>query len=464
MPRVTEYGPTRPHLSTGALGYTPGVPTGETPDPVDHADDGVWFIPVATSAAIAFVQAKEAQNAVSASTIVATFDTAPTAGNLLIAVITRREGYVAPALAGWTPYPAVDALAVADGGGGDNGSVVMFYRTAGISESSSVTVTKNGSFAAYLVIAEFEGGAAFDAVVSTASTTSTTSLTTTALTPAAAAVVIVGAIIQSNESTLTIGGGFTQLQQGRTGTANDFGPTTIAGYRIQDPAAGSYTMTATSNVSDSYAGMLLSFAAAAGSVNYIAALAVNDGDDATFDYVDVTQLVFLRGTLEPAVVLASSTLWVGLETAGAQTIAIYGANDSDYSDATLLDSVAFTAYGSYAIQRLDFDWSTTVGYSYLEFRVTTAMGVRVYEVSLYGPGATTPIGLPVIDDATWTGDGIRFSGTTSSPYVRNGLRLYHDDIPVDPAHTVQTNPATGQYRLTYVPTVDSIIRHEFYRA
>jgi hypothetical protein len=45
MPRITEYAPTRPHLNKGALGYDPSIVTGTVPEPPDIADGAAWEIP-----------------------------------------------------------------------------------------------------------------------------------------------------------------------------------------------------------------------------------------------------------------------------------------------------------------------------------------------------------------------------------------------------------------------------------
>jgi len=138
---------------------------------------------------------------------------------------------------------------------------------------------------------------------------------------------------------------------------------------------------------------------------WLPAFAVNDGSDTTFDYadsVDVTtaSLVFLRGTLAVDVVLASLVIRVGTQNAGSATITVEGSTSSAFTGAVTLGSTTFTGTGSYTAQDVAVTLTGTTGYTYIRFRIGTAQGIRVYEVTLTGVSATGSVGVTVADEGT----------------------------------------------------------------
>jgi hypothetical protein len=396
MVRPTRLGRARPVLGLG-LGYDPDVPTGETPETPDYADDATWEIPaVAGDASIAFVQSKETGGDTSGANSSLVFDDAPVAGNLLVAVLTRRVGVVgAPAadLDGWTEYPT-GGMQSLDGESetGNTGNTTVWYKVAGVGESSTVSIVKNGSYASWHAIAEFSGGVSFDSATNQSVATLSNNPSTGNLTPTAGeAALLVGAIQHSSDATFTIGGSFTEVEQGMCGSIMDTAPATILGYRVVDPTSGAYAMTAASDRTDSYVGALLAFTApAAGSVIWLDAFAANDGNAGTSDYVDDAGIaaaddVIARGTLSQAVVLDTVTLHVGMEDAGSATIRLEGSTDLAFTSPVSLDTETFTAIGAYATQPVIFSPTSTTGYLYLRFVLTSAnQGARVYEVSVNG--------------------------------------------------------------------------------
>jgi hypothetical protein len=405
MPRITEYGPTRPHLSTGALGYNPGTPTGPAePDPPDFADGAAWYVPYISTADMDFVQSKTNVGIVSEATITTTFDSTPVQGNLLIAVIVRREVFSDVSLTGWTRYPDADGLLVTDEPGnpsGSNGSAHIFYKTAGASEPAAVTIDANGGANKALIIAEFSGATAFDAASNQSVTTPSTSVSTGNLTPAAGVTaLLVGVIIQSSASTFTIGGSFTEIDQELC--AGSVGPALLVGYRIVDPTSGAYAMTASSTENDTYAGMLLSFLTDDATEAWVDAFLVYDDDDATYDFalaqsVTAADLVFLRGSLAGDAILDSADLRLALEDAGSATVTVEGATDIDFTSPVELGSLTFTGTGSYTPQDITIPLSGD-GYPFVRFLLDAAQGVRVHEITLNGvPSASVAIGEHLTD-------------------------------------------------------------------
>ncbi|MBT8331843.1 MAG: hypothetical protein KJP06_05890, partial [Deltaproteobacteria bacterium] len=98
---------------------------------------GVFLsIPADTLAAITFVQTKNG-NSNGATSVSATFDTAPTENNLLVAIVGNRDSSTAPTTpSGWS---------VAISETGNTPGQVIFYKIAGVSEPSTVTVSNYGT-------------------------------------------------------------------------------------------------------------------------------------------------------------------------------------------------------------------------------------------------------------------------------------------------------------------------------
>ncbi len=93
-------------------------------------------IPTDTLAAITFVQTKNG-NSNGATSVSATFDTAPTENNLLVAIVGNRDSSTAPTTpSGWS---------VAISETSNTPGQVVFYKIAGASESSTVTVSNYGT-------------------------------------------------------------------------------------------------------------------------------------------------------------------------------------------------------------------------------------------------------------------------------------------------------------------------------
>lgn len=95
--------------------------------------------------ALAFVQQQSAQAA--AGEVTATYDTAPTQNNLLIAVVSATTLAATVGITGWEIADAED----------NAGCVKIFFKIAGASEPSAVTATATGSGATQIHIYEFSG-------------------------------------------------------------------------------------------------------------------------------------------------------------------------------------------------------------------------------------------------------------------------------------------------------------------
>jgi hypothetical protein len=392
MPRITEYGPTRPHLGTGALGYNPGVIVGEIPTLPDPADDAVWYVPYETSADPGYVQFKRSPLSV-ASVATSTLDADPTPGNKLLAFIALREATgvtISMSGTGWTLVESAYC-----GSTTDDWPCYLYERTVQPGDGSAWTATGStgsgaSTFALWLV--EVEGVSAVDA--SDESSDDTTQ-PTMSLTPVTADPIIILSFVSLRrdvDTAFTPATGMTEIVDDHVATSGTNGPQVAINYQVELTPTGSYTVGSTWGTGNFRAVIAASFVGAAGDVVYLIAPSVNDGDDATFDYVDVTQVEFLRGQLSAAVVLSAITLRVGLENSGSTTIEVFGANESDFSDEVSLDSTTFSATGSYTDQEVAFTLPGTTGYLYLRFELAVAQGIHVHEVD------TTPLSTTGVSD------------------------------------------------------------------
>ncbi len=108
---------------------------------------------------IELVQGASGQSA-GTDSVAATFAGTPVEGNLLVAAVLCKRGASPIASittpSGWTLAGSV--LSVSWSGGGATGAVAIFYKVAGASESSTVTVTvATASFETNILLAEFSG-------------------------------------------------------------------------------------------------------------------------------------------------------------------------------------------------------------------------------------------------------------------------------------------------------------------
>jgi hypothetical protein len=382
MPRITEYGPTRPRLSTGALGYNPGIVTGELPEEPDLSEGSGWFIPIDSAAEPAVVQWKRSTQFAGVATC--TLDDAPTPGNVLVAFVPLRESDGITVTMSGTGWTLVESAYT--GPGASNWPCYVYERTVQPGDGSAWSATRSsgsGNIAMWLV--EVEGVAAVDA--SDASSDATTE-PTLSLTPVTSDPILILSFVSVRKDTataFTAAGGMTELVDDFfSGTST--GPQIAINYEVDLAPTGSYTVGSTYGGGSRRAVIAASFVGPS-EVLYLPAPAVVDGDDNTFEYVDVTQDEFLRGILGAAYVLATVVLRVGLETSGSKTITLEGANESDFSDAVTLDSVTYTAAGSYTAEDVTFDLPGTDGYLYLRFLLTTPEGIHPHEVDLFAPVA-----------------------------------------------------------------------------
>jgi hypothetical protein len=331
--RPTKRGPARftGILESGAIGYTPDVPTGEPPDPIDHADSAAWEIP-------ALVDDTE------------------------VADLNEPEGTLTD---GGGTLTFTDPTNANDG---DSGSVAVIGSYAGNGSTDYKGYLRSDLGASYTVYEMFADGDQncgasptwyyqWSADGSTGWTTVTTTDIPTQLAPDR----------WEMRSTLDT-------------------PTSARYWRLvhDDGVTGGFECGL-----ELFTWEIRGASVVSSEVAWVDAFAVNDGLDATSDFVSEDAVtaaddVFLRGALALDPILSSVVLRIGTEDAGSATITVEGATESDYSDAVTLDSTTFTGTGSYTAQDVTFDLPGTTGYRYIRFLLTVAQGIRVYEVELTG--------------------------------------------------------------------------------
>jgi hypothetical protein len=312
------------------IGYSPEVIVGETPDPIDHADDATWYVPALSLEIVDEDDLNLSDGTVTDGGGSRTFTNPEQANDGDATTPARRASFAGT---------GTSILKTDLGTGFEIESVFILGGSGAVATATGAVVWE---------LEHSDDGAAWTATAVTQSN---------------------GAIGDKATSTLTL-------------TA----PSTHRYWRIIHTYLGGGF---TSNLWVS-TWALSGDGVSLGGIEWTPAPAVHDGDDASFDYITedtVTEaaLDFLRADLGYAPVLESIEMRLGLEDAGSATISVFGSNDEDFDSETLLDSVTFTGTGSYTAQDIAFTLPGGTGYRYLRFAIAVAQGIHVHEVSLFGP-------------------------------------------------------------------------------
>lgn len=127
----------------------------------------------------------------------------------------------------------------------------------------------------------------------------------------------------------------------------------------------------------------------------------NDGDDATYAESDVLiDGATARIALEVERVIYRARVLIACENSGSRTYSIYGSDDAGFTAPVLLDSVTFTATGSFTEDEIELTWVPAAAYQYYEIRGNDETR-RFHTIELYSADQ-----LPsVTDHAQLTGLG-----------------------------------------------------------
>ena len=367
--RPTNEGPTVPILNAG-IGYDADANTDDIDPPPDRVPDGVVQTPISLGS-IALTQHKLAA-AVHPSSTGVTLDDAPAAGSLLVLAGWCRGTATPTTPSGWTQ---IETSLLTDAFFAD--VMAAWYKVSDGTETTMV-VTWGVATVVTLSLSEWSGLGTLDDSDTDAGASAT--ITSGTVTPVSTGALIFAAldVAIDGAQTFTPGAGYTELVDVSPGASH---PNSAVVYRIESPASGSYSPSATADLAGGYfVGISAAFGSSA--IAWVLAPEVSDGDHATYKAVTESDGgVIARVALDQAYRLATSSLRIGYGTAGATTIEIVGANAADFSDAVTLDSVTFTATGAYTSDTVAFALPNATAYQY--YRLEGDGDCRIYTWELY---------------------------------------------------------------------------------
>ena len=371
--RPTNEGNPYPLLESG-IGYDADANTEDIEAPPDRLPDAVVEVPLPVSAP-GIVQDGSFSNTNVDGTISVTLGATPTDGNTLFAIgmIVYSEDFDTPS--GWTRIDSAQAW----NGVFFGGRATVFARSA-TGASATVTLTKQGRSAPPCTSREVEGIAAFSSSASADNETASTSIVAGPLTTTNGQSYFLLAVGLQDQDTMTFSwpGGWTELfDAGFTTTA-----AAAIGWTEVASSDGSEDVTITSTQSYE-SGWIIAAYDMQTSSNWVPAPRVNDANDATYEEVTEadTDGSIVRAMLDEAYRLATSTLKIGYGTAGSVTLSIVGATLADFSDGATLDSVTFTAAGTYGSDAVGFALPNNTAYQF--YRIEGPAGCRIYTWALY---------------------------------------------------------------------------------
>lgn len=207
----------------------------------------------AAHGAFALVQSAQAASSGDASTIAATFPSAPGSGNLLIAIAGNLAASSPATPTGWSI--AIDETGSAPG-------QVIFYRIAAAAEPSTVTVSGYGTATRLgLHVYEYRGiaySAPLDQTASSAGSGTALSTGTTATTVQPVELLVAAFVIDSAGSIDGWTNGFTEHRDFVNATAPQAG---YAGADLEVSDVAGYSADATAGVAGSWRGQIVTFRA-----------------------------------------------------------------------------------------------------------------------------------------------------------------------------------------------------------
>ncbi len=229
----------------------------------------ILFLAVSPAWAQLVVEQDDSASIRSNTSITATFATAPTEDNLLVAVLsTRATSATNPS--GWTT--AIDVV-----NSPNNDLLRIAYKVAGASESATVTFTLSAADQSALGIFEVSGTATsspLDQTASTGRTLNTTSVSsgTTSTTTQADEILFVGYYMRELITSPSLDNSFTLVHHEATTGGQDI--TVVDGHRIVS-ATGAYESTASWTTNVTAMGAIATFKAASGAARRLMVISAN---------------------------------------------------------------------------------------------------------------------------------------------------------------------------------------------
>lgn len=345
---------------------------------IDRAAGAASVNSPGAAAGFAIVQASPPVRNTLASSLVLTLPAAPTPGNTLIVWHVTRAAPTPTGPTGWTAHPQGTVRASAANGmhGG------FFYHVVESGDSATVESHNSSGAQSAAFVVEVSGiGAVVDDYELGDTSTSTPSAT---LSPTSAALVIAGAVIRVSDP---VGGGVTpdanttELFDFLTNPTNPSSPLGWAGYRSV-AGAGTYDVGGTNNIGSQDTGVQgLAFESAAAPWN-VPAPNVHDGDDATYEEIDGSNVLLVD--LGDDYHIVRTRLLIGSEFAGDKTYTIRGSVDPSFDPdlSEVLATLEWTATGGFTADEVEAEWAFGTAYRYFELTGDDEVR-RVYSWELY---------------------------------------------------------------------------------
>lgn len=453
--REGRHSPFRLGLVTKGIGTDPFVSDEDPEEPTNWAassNQGLAYVPYLNSGTAAVVQTKADVAAGIGVAVTVTLDASPTAGNLLVACVATDGDTgpdTTPSGGGWAQVNS-DVYS----GNGTNWPNRMFYKTVTAGMSAAVTVLPTGGTPpvgrARLGLIELSGVDTLD----TTGSANNTSSTTASVTPSAGVgAIAVSATFGRNGSApaLSPASGMTEWAEIHT-TDKPF----ALNYRVIATTAGSYTVGSTGAAANS--SMIAAvFTNTGNSVVWADAPYTIDGSDSTYDFASHQSInatadnTFWRGTLINDRRIYSARLHVAWASNTTRTLTLQGGDESDYSDATTVETYSYTPSGSFTPDTVEVAWTADAAYRYWQWNTSVINSARIHEVDLYAPngGATDHGNLTGNEDDDHTQYELTTEGGQSKVQAHGNLGATET---IDPT---QGNVHTGTLNADCTITIDT---------
>ena len=232
-------------------------------DPLPSGDPGGDF-PKPACGSLTLLQSKVSTADNGTTVITTTYDSAPTEGNLLLAVLTVRGSLSGTIIvpSGWsavgTTYNA---------GGSETGDSQVYVKDAGASEPAAVTFSNQGNYKRLTLLELATPGTVYASVVETAQPASSTPAIGP-ITPEATSTALIGVITAGSfvaSPSFTVGAGWTEVDDGVVGSGAVAGPRHVVGFQTVASPSGTYSFDATQTASTTFAGIVIAVSCVGGS-------------------------------------------------------------------------------------------------------------------------------------------------------------------------------------------------------
>lgn len=352
------------------LVLTAGEGDEETP-PVNYADPDLGTIIYYFNAEVPeLVQWAQGSGGITDFGATATLATPPTPGNKMILVYAYRgTGTNHSNPAGFTVHSNVQ------GDDFDGGRMLLFSKTAAIGESQSHFMAAASAHKKNVYFAEWESIGDFVTDTEINDTGATASHTTNSLAVTDPTIFFGGFDQSARNPSIAVSSPATEDWDVDVDSS---GPSVVFGHRnVVDP--GTYSMTAVSSHTESWGSFLAAFENTLD--QWVLGPAIQDEDNDTYHTAAGDDC--MRVALSEPILAYEAIIRMAFSTGVERTYGIYGTNESDFSDLTLLTETTFTPLGSDIDQNILFGWPATTTYQYYVL-IGPSENRQIHELQLHG--------------------------------------------------------------------------------